>query len=363
MSPFAIIILNRKHHAPRHATGRKILELSFASFCTVHYKETMAITRNSAKRQRQAIVENVFDNDILLNVAAFLESSDLASLALTCRSLGSNQQHVSGWSLVEDVARQIISNSQSEEERSALQRYENESWVALLRELELLRSPLEFDLLVGSRIDYVDGNHSCVTSSNPNPPSSEWGPPLDDDWNGTMQTAICSNQIMRSGKHYATFDLTGCMCLFYFYPGIIRPISRVWGEIGLSQFCPSNSAGPFLIGEEVGDRWGESDVHCCTYYSFEGTCFWSDWQRLDRQNQVNLDWSGREGFDIDDGTVGMLLDLDEGTLSVYKNGRRLGIMKSGLSGEYCWMTTIIAQADGLPHEQNVKIRKGPIPTT
>ena len=38
--------------------------------------------------------------------------------------------------------------------------------------------------------------------------------------------------------------------------------------------------------------------------------------------------------------VGLLLDLDEGTLSVYKNGRRLGTMKDGLSGEYCWLMSI-----------------------
>ena len=34
--------------------------------------------------------------------------------------------------------------------------------------------------------------------------------------------------------------------------------------------------------------------------------------------------------------IGMVLDLDEGTLDVYKNDRRLGTMMSGLVGEYCW---------------------------
>ena len=38
--------------------------------------------------------------------------------------------------------------------------------------------------------------------------------------------------------------------------------------------------------------------------------------------------------------MGLLLDLEEGTLTVYKNGRRLGVMMEGLSGEYCWYTTI-----------------------
>ena len=36
----------------------------------------------------------------------------------------------------------------------------------------------------------------------------------------------------------------------------------------------------------------------------------------------------------------MLLDLDEGTLSVYKN-RRLGVMKRGLAGHYCWFASLL----------------------
>ena len=40
-------------------------------------------------------------------------------------------------------------------------------------------------------------------------------------------------------------------------------------------------------------------------------------------------------------TIGMLLDfLDEGTLSVYKNGRKLGVMKRGLAGQYCWVVSM-----------------------
>ena len=38
-------------------------------------------------------------------------------------------------------------------------------------------------------------------------------------------------------------------------------------------------------------------------------------------------------------TVGMLLNLNEGRLAVYKNNRRLGMMKDGLSGSYSWFAT------------------------
>ena len=56
----------------------------------------------------------------------------------------------------------------------------------------------------------------------------------------------------------------------------------------------------------------------------------------------------------DDDELGMLLDLDEGTLSVYKDGRKLGIMMQGLVGSYCWVVSIFSEAD-------VTIKRGTIP--
>ena len=35
-----------------------------------------------------------------------------------------------------------------------------------------------------------------------------------------------------------------------------------------------------------------------------------------------------------DSILGMLLDLDKGTLTIYKDNQRLGVMISGLAGEY-----------------------------
>ena len=37
-----------------------------------------------------------------------------------------------------------------------------------------------------------------------------------------------------------------------------------------------------------------------------------------------------------DDCIGMLLDLDEGTMTVFKNGRRLGVMTKGLTGKKSW---------------------------
>ena len=66
---------------------------------------------------------------------------------------------------------------------------------------------------------------------------------------------------------------------------------------------------------------------------------------------------------IFNGELGLLLDLDEGTLTVYKDGTRLGVMMDGLSGEYTWVVEITAQANGSPDGQNVRIERAPIPTS
>ena len=60
----------------------------------------------------------------------------------------------------------------------------------------------------------------------------------------------------------------------------------------------------------------------------------------------------------EDSVISLLIDLDAGTLSVFKNGRRLGIMKSGLSGEYCWM---LALGKGGVYGSAFRIETGPIP--
>ena len=67
-----------------------------------------------------------------------------------------------------------------------------------------------------------------------------------------------------------------------------------------------------------------------------GLVDWTDW--------YNERSSGRRGLEgvRGSGTAGLLLDLDEGALSVFKikNDRRLGMIKDGLGGEYCWFVSV-----------------------
>ncbi|EJK46327.1 hypothetical protein THAOC_35009 [Thalassiosira oceanica] len=59
-----------------------------------------------------------------------------------------------------------------------------------------------------------------------------------------------------------------------------------------------------------------------------------DWTSVNHSN-----WQGQEGLP-GSVTIGLPLDLDEGTLSMsaFDNGRRLGATKDGSGGEDCWFT-------------------------
>jgi hypothetical protein len=59
------------------------------------------------------------------------------------------------------------------------------------------------------------------------------------------------------------------------------------------------------------------------------------------------DWEGRQGAVKEGGRIGMLLDLDQGTMTVYKNDERLGVMATGLSGEYSWAALMHVEGDSV----------------
>ena len=96
-----------------------------------------------------------------------------------------------------------------------------------------------------------------------------------------------------------------------------------------------------------------NSVNCCFYYSSSGICWSSDWGE---GATVEEKWDGMEGVSNGSYKVGMLLDLDEGTLSVYKNGRKLGVMKRGLAGQYCWVVSLAVGTQ-------VTIKRGTVPAS
>ena len=271
------------------------------------------------------------DNDIVVRFASYLCSRDLVNLSLTCRRFGN--KNADGLSLMEDTAKHIICNAQ-QDERDTLQRMADQSYIELYSELEQYRAPRVFDQLIGGLISYLGNDKSLVECTG---------------YGSTSQTAIC-NHVMRSGRHYVNFTIVNNSSINI---GIVRPLPN-WDKKGLELFDPLSCSQNYheLLSERT-ERWGNSPVHhCALQISYGGYC-WSDWIR---QYYEDCEWDGSEEVFFDNGDkVGMLLDFDSGTLSLYKNGHRVCVMKDGLSGEYCW--TVSMWSNG----ESVCIEKGSIP--
>jgi len=290
-----------------------------------------------------------FNQDILVAIASYLKASDMVNLAFTSKKFGC-KNHIDK-SLVEVSAERLL-DARTEYEKNALPQYQGESSLTLLRELELLRSPLTFDQLIGRGLD------TNLLSTKLICPEERC----------TKGAAVCSRHIMRSGRHYATFrKCTSGGWLDHVQFGIIRPISSQWEEKNLEEFDPTYDLScqhlPDLLSEK-NSRWGDGSVHCCAYNcGTGGHCMWSNWKRecVDIPGDY---WRGMRflGRNV---TLGLLLDLDVGTLTVYHNERKLGVMKSGLSGEYCWFVCPDHNYDSEAHmydRGDITIKRGTPPS-
>ena len=281
------------------------------------------------KRARLHIAAlDALDDDLQIRCASYLDVHGLAQLGRTSTRFGVPQAGQRR-SLVNEAAHQRFRQGATDEERSRLPKYDDESDIGLYRALESLRKPLCFDELVGSRFSPQE-NPARVTCTG----------------RGGRSTAM-SGHVMRGGRHFVEFTITNdeqgipIVCL-----GVIRPVSLTngidlevdWeGRVSPVEVSSNyKSAVAEKLRSQRTAKWVESNVHCCAYSCIIGHCYWTDW---DNGNDSTLEWQGREWLG-ESGTIGLLLDLDEGTLSVLKNGRRLGVIKEGLGGEYIWFATI-----------------------
>ncbi|EJK76849.1 hypothetical protein THAOC_01363, partial [Thalassiosira oceanica] len=259
------------------------------------------------------------DSGIVRNVTSFLGTSrELLNLALTCKSFGFRQPTSTlSWSLVEEVARQTVCSRATVVELSSLPQFASgtTTWLSILHRYEHL---LVFDVLLGGCVEYLNGDKTTVRGTGSN---------------CYYSVAVSSSYVMRSGSHYAEFQITGSSLI-----GIVRPMPGLDAATYQGDF--SFIGDPDLFPDFLAQRsknWGHGNVHACEYFCGDGDMRWTDWDR-----RYDADWERWEGMENcrTGDTVGMLLNLDDGTLSVYKNNRRLGVMKDGLSESYCWESAI-----------------------
>ena len=292
----------------------------------------MARTRNALKRQKVVTVQSaLFNNpDVVFFLACLLDARDLCKVSLTCKTMGGKQAGYSGLSLVEEAARRQFECA-SNWERSYLPKHDDEGWIELYRHLLLLRSKLTFDQLVGAKIQY-GAHRSTVQTSNTN-------------WKAVSSSALCSNHVMRAGRHYAVVTVhAGDEAVI----GVVRPVQinkTDFDDGELDSFSPGfQRFWEYLRGKRT-ERWSDSNVHCCTI-STTGFSDWFDWESA-------LPLSRIGGFQRE-APIGLLLDLVEGKLSAYQNGQRLIVLKDGLSGEYCWYGTVFS-------DTTISIERGSVP--
>ncbi|EJK66796.1 hypothetical protein THAOC_12246 [Thalassiosira oceanica] len=277
------------------------------------------------------------DTSLVTQISSFLGTArELLSLALACKSFGWRQPvSTLNWSLVEEVARQTVCSRATDAEMSSLPRYVSGSttWLSILHRYEHL---LMFDVLLGSYIEHRNGDRTAVCAT---------GDIL-------VSTAVSGSYVMSLGAHYAEFLITGRP-----YIGIARPMP------GLNA-CAYQEEEFSFIGDDFlypdfraqrTDDWGDSDVHACEFNCGDGAMILTDWD----DEEIDDDWEGRESCRSGD-TVGMLLNLDRGTLTVYRNNRRLGVIKDGLSGPYCWHVSLVNRP--LVTDE-VSIKRGTLPNS
>ena len=253
---------------------------------------------------------------------------------LTCRRFGAapspDTDGDNSLSLVEEATRRIVHDIATEEQMNALPCYDEDNWLCNYNYLKSLRTPLTFDHLVGN-IDYVGGNKSHVTCN------VRLG----------LATAF-SNNIMMAGKHYVSFEAHNSRSSDSLYIGVMRP-----GEaMQSSKYIPLLPSFYEHFTQREGSRQYNNTVNCCMYSSLNGYCFSHAWG--EGKIPYKKDWDGMEGIS-GSFEIGMLLDLDEGTLSVYNSGRKLGVMKRGLAGHYCWVVSLLSSGS------RVIIKRGTVP--
>jgi hypothetical protein len=245
----------------------------------------------------------VSDEAAIIVACALIDPRDLLRLARACRRFATkciaapashrcsasgggaaSPQQAEMWSIAEEAARRWIASC-TDQERGWVPRRGRESWLGLMWEVESLRR--------GAAV--LDRWHTSITMSRGGSRATRGGP---QDY--AARTAACK-PVMRAGRHYAQFTV---MVGKYMFFGVIRPgwdVERVRSE------------------------------HTVCWYDTGSGYRWPEYTQV---------WEGMQGANEEGDRIGLLLDLDQGSITVYKNGARLGVMATDLSGEYCWAVTL-----------------------
>jgi hypothetical protein len=274
----------------------------------------MAPATRRAARDATNLLTATPDEAAIIIACALTDPKDLLRLARACRrfaikciaapaahrtaasggggTAAAAQQELEMWSIVEEAARRWIADC-TVQERGWVSRRGRESWLGLMWEVQSLRR--------GAAV--FGRSHGSITLSE--------GRALATRRVESMHVfcTAASKVVMRAGRHYAQFTAVSDNAMSQRFFGVIRPGWDVEG----------------------GQNAFDVDGHCF-YNTASATRF-----------PGGHEWEGMQGAMEQGDRVGLLLDLDQGSMTVYKNDERLGVMATGMSGEYCWAAELFQQ--------------------
>ena len=162
---------------------------------------------------------------------------------------------------------------------------------------------------------------------------------LDAGWRAALATVGGAPMVVGSdgagAVHYAEVEILVLMQSALMFIGVGRP------GLDVEQ----------ADADETGEFWGLNSED--ETGEFPEATRWDGQQGFGQGNTMGLmhagqptTWSGMQGYDEGD-TMGLLLDCGAGRLVVYKNGARLGVAVTGLTGELCWAVAMNRQGDSV----------------
>jgi len=290
------------YRPPPHSTARREFH-------------TRTLTRYNPPPMR--VVRAVFSkkNDNVLHLASFLDAVDLINLAQTCRLFGSAAgaaaTDTDGVSLIEHAAHHLIESAPAHEQNWVLWKGRT-TWVEVYHELLKLRAPPSFSSILGSGISHVNNNkYHVYVSLREQYRQQQLQEAIQQAKrqanllirrkrsrskslsSSAVSCVAIGNHIMSHGVHFVQFTMT---CVEKIAFGIIRPFDEYWidenSDSCIDGFSPFESRSDMIDATSSRRKyWGESNVHCCLYKTFPGTCEWTDWETT---HQTIADWCGIE---------------------------------------------------------------------
>lgn len=228
----------------------------------------------------------------------------------------------------------MMEAEETDKEKCMLPLIRGHSWLRRYSELLHLRRPLVFDRLYGDLRHIQRNDCSKVVAS------GVMGP----------HAAVCTSP-MRAGVHVAAFTITGKGVVGV---GVLRQIKGM-GPVTEGDAVPVKRAGSYyrLLRETYDTSADDAGgVKICTFNCTKGDGTWSN-----GRVSGGIPFHRGEAVTVND-VVGLRLNLDRGTLTVYKNGRRLGALKKGLTGEY-WWCVYLSRNERRWRSPSVQISRGP----